>query len=88
MMEKRMDDRIDFTSLGTLSGNGSKIHCHLVNISTKGASVKMIESPHKGLHQGDIVRLKTTFLSPVELQCKVIRIDSTRIAVQFLKELR
>lgn len=84
MQEKRVDDRIDFVSIGLVDGNSVKFSCSLENISTSGAFISTNDPIPETLKVGDIICLKAILLSPVELQCKVTRIDAGRIAVQFL----
>lgn len=67
-----------------VDGKSEKIFCMLENISNHGALICIMDPVGGIMQQGDIICLKTILLSPVEYQCKVTRIDSNRIAVQFL----
>ena len=84
MVENRNDDRIVFISMGMVDGKTEKISCLLENISPGGALIRMSDPVPKSLHEGDIVQLKAILLLPVELQCKVVRIDAAQIAMQFI----
>lgn len=83
MDKKRTDDRIVFISMGTVDGKTEKVSCTLENISPTGALVRMSGPVPETLQKGDIIHLKTILLSPVELECKVVRIDADQIAMQF-----
>lgn len=86
MVEKRNDDRIAFISMGMVDGSTEKISCRLENISSGGALVRT-SSPVPGtLQKGAVVHLKAFLLSPVELQCKVVRIDADLVAMQFIDD--
>ena len=84
MDKKRTDDRIVFISIGMVDGNTEQVSCTLENISPTGALVRMSGPVPATLQMGDIIHLKTILLSPVELQCKIVRIDADQIAVQFI----
>lgn len=84
-MDKTRDsDRVVFASIGIVDGKSEKISCILENISAGGALINMCSPIPETLQEGDIIHLKTILLSPVELRCKVTRIEAGRIAVQFL----
>lgn len=85
MVEKRNDGRIAFISMGMVDGNTENISCKLENISSGGALVRTSGLVPGTLQKGDIVHLKAFLLSPVELQCKVVRIDADQIAMQFIE---
>ena len=80
----RDSDRVVFASIGIVDGKSEKISCILENISAGGALISMCSHIPETLQEGDIIHLKTILLSPVELRCKVTRIEAGRIAVQFL----
>ena len=84
MVENRNDDRFEFISMGLVDGKTDKISCRLENISPGGALIRMIDPVPETLQKGDIVNLKAILLLPVELQCKVVRIDADQIAMQFI----
>jgi PilZ domain len=84
MVEKRKEDRIVFFSMGVVRGTYGEVPCSVENISSYGASLCMSDTVEWMHQRGDIVHLKTTFLSPVELMCRVTRIDVDRIAVRFI----
>jgi hypothetical protein len=84
MNEKRESDRLDFVSLGMVDGTSDAFSCRLENISAGGALLRMSDSVPTHLRKGNIVRLQAILLAPVELRCKVTRIDAGRIAVRFL----
>lgn len=85
MAEKRNDDRIAFISMGMVDGSTDKISCRLENISSGGALVRTSGPVPGTLQKGDFVHLKAFLLSPVELHCKVVRIDADQIAMQFIE---
>ncbi|MBV5340058.1 MAG: PilZ domain-containing protein [Deltaproteobacteria bacterium] len=84
MVKKRTDDRVVFISMGMVNGNTEQVSCTLENISPAGALVRMSGPVPETIQKGDIIHLKTILLSPVELKCKVVRIDTDQIAVQFI----
>jgi len=84
MVENRNDDRIVFISMGMVDGKTEKISCLLKNISPGGALIRMSDPVPETLQEGDTVHLKAILLLPVELQCKVVRIDADQIAMQFI----
>ncbi|MHB8058005.1 MAG: PilZ domain-containing protein [Desulfuromonadaceae bacterium] len=84
MVENRNDDRIVFISMGLVDGKTEKISCVLENISPAGALIRMSGPVPETIQKGDIVHLKAILLLPVELQCKVVRIDADQIAMQFI----
>jgi hypothetical protein len=70
--------------MGVVVGTGRKISCDVENISNHGALLR-VNSPIDDLFQrGNIFCLQTVFLSPVAFKCEVVRVNSTRIAVQFI----
>ncbi|MDD2735891.1 MAG: PilZ domain-containing protein [Desulfuromonadaceae bacterium] len=85
MSENRNDDRIVFISMGMLDGKTEKVSCRLENISDGGVLVRMSDPVPETLREGDVVQLKAILLLPVELQCKVVRIDADQIAMHFIE---
>lgn len=84
MVEKRIENRVAFVSLGVVDSTREKIPCILENISNGGALINMNSHVPGSIKEGDILHLKAVFLSPVECHCRVARIDHSRIAIQFI----
>lgn len=82
MSMKRKHTRITFNSLCVVDGESESIPCKLENVSEDGALINMA-TPVSSLKVGDIIHLKTIFLSPVELDCVITRVESDRIAVEY-----
>lgn len=85
MAENRNDDRIEFISMGMVDGRAGKVSCWLENISNGGALIRTSDPVPETLREGDVVHLKAILLLPVDLQCKVVRIDADQIAMQFIE---
>ena len=84
MAENRNDDRIQFVSMGMVECKTGKLSCLLENISDGGTLIRLSDPAPERFREGDIVHLKAILLMPVELQCKVVRIDADQIAMQFI----
>ena len=84
MVDKRKDDRIAFVSMGLVVAESEKISCNLENVSNHGALLRLNGPVGETLQQGNVLCLQTIFLSPVKFKCEVMRVDATRIAVQFV----
>lgn len=84
MAEKREHDRIAFISMGLVVGKSENIACSLENISHQGALIKINGPINQILQLGDLLRLKALLLTPVEFKCRVTRVDTDQIAVQFI----
>ncbi len=61
------------------------LNCLVDNISETGASVKIPASIRGGIHLGDTVTLKVLLISPVNYLCRVVRIMSDHVGLQFVK---
>jgi c-di-GMP-binding flagellar brake protein YcgR len=71
--------------MGMLDGKAENVSCWLENISQGGALVRMSDPVPETLREGDVIHLKAILLLPVELQCKVVRIEADQIAMHFLE---
>jgi c-di-GMP-binding flagellar brake protein YcgR len=71
--------------MGMLDGKTENVSCWLENISDGGVLVRMSDPVPETLREGDVVQLKAILLLPVELQCKVVRIDADQIAMHFIE---
>jgi hypothetical protein len=65
--------------------NGSKYDGLVDNISTTGASVELAASGQIDIQVGDKGTLNVLLLSPVNYMCKVVRINSNKVGLQFVE---
>lgn len=87
MQKVRIDDRQTFETKCSLDINGTKYHCQMDNLSTAGASVEMADSDdYKHIKIGETGTLTVTLLTNVDYPCKVVRIKSTQISLQFIED--
>jgi len=86
MTQERSDQRVNYISKCFLDIDGTSYPGLLENISTTGASVKMIDAIPQTIRCGDLCILTTLLLSPVKYSSKILRINSTHIALQFLEQ--
>jgi hypothetical protein len=82
----RHDDRQTFDTKCTLDINGTKFHCQMDNLSTAGASIEMTDSDYESIKIGEKGTLTVTLLTNVDYPCKVVRIKSTQISLQFIDD--
>jgi hypothetical protein len=86
MQKIRSDDRQTFDAKCTLDINGTKYKCHMDNFSTAGASIEMTDSGYERIKIGEMGTLTVTLLTNVGYPCKVVRIKSTQISLQFIED--
>jgi len=82
---ERIDDRQTFDTKCTLDINGTKYKCQMDNLSTAGASIEMTDSDCEHIKIGEMGTLTVTLLTNVDYPCKVVRIESTQISLQFIE---
>lgn len=82
----RNDQRISFTTSGLLDIRGSIYSCLVDNISTSGVLIEVNNLDQENIRLGDIGTLSILLLSPVNYQCRVVRIDSNQIGLHFLMQ--
>ena len=80
----RSDERLELVTMGQLDIAGTKYGCIVDNISGVGAAVRIEPPDHHHLLVGDPVTLHVLLLAPVEYHCRVARIDSDRVGLQFV----
>lgn len=83
--KQRGDNRVALLTKCQLEINGRKYNCLVDNISTTGAAIEMIVLDHDDIQVGEMGTLNVLLLSPVRYQCRVVRIDSNQIGVQFIE---
>ncbi|MFA7405393.1 MAG: PilZ domain-containing protein [Pelobacteraceae bacterium] len=81
----RNDERVNIVTKCSLDINGAKYDCIVDNISTIGASIEMNGLDQSTLHIGDVGTLHVLLISVVEYLCKVVRIDSKGVGLQFVE---
>lgn len=86
MKQNRNEERVNYISKCLLDIKGTSYSGLLENISTTGASVKMIDALPESIVCGCECVLSALLLSPVKYQSRIIRINSSRIALQFLEQ--
>jgi len=84
--QHRSESRVEFLTKCQLEINGKKYNCLLGNISTTGAAVQIVDTEHDCIQVGNTGRLDVLLLSPVSYHCRIVRIDSNQIAVQFIDQ--
>ena len=82
--KQRGESRVELLTKCQLEINGKIYHCLVDNISTTGASVEMADTDQDYIQVGDTGTLDVILLSPVTYHCRVVRINSTQIGVQFV----
>lgn len=82
--KQRSDERVEFITTGQLDTGGRKYRCIVDNISTVGAAVEVESADPPHLQVGELVTLHVLLLAPVEYRCRVARIDTTQIGLQFV----
>jgi len=82
-MKKRIDSRLPFLTKCILDIEGAKYNCLVNNISNIGALIEMDSSPQNHIHVNGEGLLTVLLLSPVQFACKVVRIDSNQVGLQF-----
>lgn len=80
----RNNERIAFTTKGLLDIRGSIYACLVDNISTTGVLIEVNNLDQENIRLGDIGTLSILLLSPVNYTCRVVRIDSNQIGLNFL----
>jgi hypothetical protein len=81
----RNDERVNIVTKCSLDINGAKYDCIVGNISTLGASIEMNGSDQSNVHIGDVGTLHVLLISVVQYLCKVVRIDSHGVGLQFVE---
>ncbi|WP_223922358.1 PilZ domain-containing protein [Geobacter sp. AOG2] len=85
MSEKqRSDNRVALLTKCQLDIKGRTYNCLVDNISTTGAAIEMTVADHDDIQVGETATLNVLLLSPVTYRCKVVRISSDQIGVQFV----
>ena len=85
MSTNRHTERLSWVSNGVLEVHGSKYECFLDNISDEGALIRFTETDLPALNPGVTCTLKVVLLNVVEYPCKVVRVNSPQVGLQFLK---
>lgn len=80
----RNEERVNVVTRCTLDIKGTRFDCIVDNISTEGASVKFIGSDQNDIHIGDQGTLNVLLLSVVQYLCRVVRIDTDGVGLQFV----
>lgn len=86
MNKERSDQRVNYISKCLLDVHGTSYSGILENISKTGALIEIIETLPQTIQCGDTCILNALLLSPVKYTCEILRIDSPRIALQFLDQ--
>jgi hypothetical protein len=84
----RNDDRQTFDTKCILDINGTTYQCRMDNFSTAGASIEMTDSDCERIKIGEMGTLTVTLLTNVDYPCKVVRVTSTQISLQFIEACR
>ncbi|OGU18136.1 MAG: hypothetical protein A2076_05965 [Geobacteraceae bacterium GWC2_53_11] len=84
--ETRNDERVNIVTKCSLDINGTKYDCIVDNISTLGASIEMNGLDQITLHVGDVGTLHVLLISIVQYLCKIVRIDSHGVGLQFVDD--
>jgi len=80
----RIDDRQTLDTKCILDINGRKYKCRMDNFSTAGASVEITDADYERIKIGESGTLIVTLLTNAEYACKVMRIVSSHISLQFI----
>jgi hypothetical protein len=83
---QRSENRFELLTKCQLEINGKKYNCLVDNISTMGAAVEIDDTDLDCIQVGNTGTLNVLLLSPVTYYCKVVRIDSKLIGVQFVDQ--
>jgi hypothetical protein len=86
MNKNRHAERLPWVSKGVLEVNNSKYECFLDNISDEGALIRFIETDVPALIPGTVCTLKVILLNVVEYPCKVVRVNSPQVGLQFFEK--
>jgi len=84
--KQRSDNRVALLTKCQFDINGRKYNCLVDNISTTGAAIEMTVSDQDDIQVGEIGTLNVLLLSPVQYQCRVVRISSDQVGVQFIDQ--
>jgi hypothetical protein len=84
MSKNRRAERLPWVSKGVLEVKSSKYECYLDNISDEGALIRFVETDVPELVPGVVCALKVILLNVVEYPCKVVRVNSPQVGLQFL----
>jgi hypothetical protein len=79
----RSDKRFTFITKCQLDINGAKFNCLVDNISTVGALIEVPSPDKKYIQVGRTGTLNVLLLTPVKYHCKVVRINSNQVGLQF-----
>jgi hypothetical protein len=82
--KQRSDNRVELLTKCQLDINGRTYNCLVDNISTTGAAIEMSVAGEDDIQVGETGMLNVLLLSPVTYQCRVVRISSNQIGVQFV----
>jgi hypothetical protein len=83
----RSDERLNLTTKCRLDISGKVYDCIVDNISTVGAAIDITDitlSNKHFLQVGEMGTLNVLLLSPVKFHCKVVRVSSKQIGVEFV----
>lgn len=84
--KQRGDNRVALITKCHLDINGRKYNCLVDNISTSGAAIEMAVSDQDPVQVGEMGTLDVLLLSPVKYHCRVVRVSSNQIGVQFVDQ--
>jgi PilZ domain len=84
--KQRSENRVELLTKCQLEINGKKYNCLVDNISTTGAAVEMPDKDQDCIQVGDTGTVDVLLLSPVTYHCRVVRIESNLIGVQFVDQ--
>jgi|SRR6185369_4902316 len=85
--KRRSDERLDLTTQCRLDIGGKVFDCIVDNISTVGASIDITFTKTHIFQVGETGTLNVLLLSPVRFNCKVVRMNSTQICVEFVDSI-
>ena len=80
----RSDERLKFITKGQLDIDGTKYECKVNNISSVGAAIEITSSDQRSFHVGELGTLNVLLLTPVKYLCRIVRINTTQIGIQFV----
>ncbi len=84
MTDTRTDQRVSYTSNCLLDIQNTSYSGLLENISFSGASVEIIGDVPENSHCGEECVLTVLLIGAVKYPCRILRIDSSKIALKFL----